>query len=202
MPSVTGVVLEGVPARQAGTASAVFNTFRQVGGAVAIAVFGALIANPDHVVAGSPAQPRHRRPPAAPGGPQQPPHPAPRRCQLNTRVRAPGDDPPGHRRTAAMTTAVVRAACRAITHLRRDVSAPGGRYAYPEPLRDSGCAGRSIGNAEDAADDLAPQLATSPPSWSATLVRCRCLDSPAAGAVRRRLPRGRRGPGRRVGSRR
>ncbi len=52
MPSVTGVVLEGVPARQAGTASAVFNTFRQVGGAVAIAVFGALIADPDHVVQG------------------------------------------------------------------------------------------------------------------------------------------------------
>jgi DHA2 family methylenomycin A resistance protein-like MFS transporter len=52
MPSVTGVVLEGVPARQAGTASAVFNTFRQVGGAVAIAVFGALIADPDLVVSG------------------------------------------------------------------------------------------------------------------------------------------------------
>jgi DHA2 family methylenomycin A resistance protein-like MFS transporter len=52
MPSVTGVVLEGVPARQAGTASAVFNTFRQVGGAVAIAVFGALIADPDQVVSG------------------------------------------------------------------------------------------------------------------------------------------------------
>jgi DHA2 family methylenomycin A resistance protein-like MFS transporter len=52
MPSVTGVVLEGVPARRAGTASAVFNTFRQVGGAVAIAVFGALIADPDNVVAG------------------------------------------------------------------------------------------------------------------------------------------------------
>jgi DHA2 family methylenomycin A resistance protein-like MFS transporter len=49
MPSVTSVVLDGVPARQAGTASAVFNTFRQVGGAVAIAVFGALIANPDRV---------------------------------------------------------------------------------------------------------------------------------------------------------
>ena len=49
MPSVTGVVLEGVPARQAGTASAVFNTFRQVGGAVAIAVFGALIANADRI---------------------------------------------------------------------------------------------------------------------------------------------------------
>lgn len=46
MPPVTGVVLDGVPAHQAGTASAVFNTFRQVGGAVAIAVFGSLIAQP------------------------------------------------------------------------------------------------------------------------------------------------------------
>jgi len=44
MPSVTGVVLEGVAPEQAGTASAVFNTFRQVGGAVAIAVFGALVS--------------------------------------------------------------------------------------------------------------------------------------------------------------
>jgi DHA2 family methylenomycin A resistance protein-like MFS transporter len=52
MPSVTGVVLEGVPAAQAGTASAVFNTFRQIGGAVAIAVFGALIANPDNFLTG------------------------------------------------------------------------------------------------------------------------------------------------------
>ncbi len=49
MPSVTSVVLEGVPAHQAGTASAVFNTFRQVGGAVAIAIFGALIADPEHI---------------------------------------------------------------------------------------------------------------------------------------------------------
>ncbi len=53
MPSVTGVVLEGVPAERAGTASAVFNTFRQVGGAVAIAVFGALIARPDHFLSGA-----------------------------------------------------------------------------------------------------------------------------------------------------
>ncbi|GAA1518983.1 MFS transporter [Kribbella lupini] len=52
MPSITGVVLEGVPAERAGTASAVFNTFRQVGGAVAIAVFGALIANPDSFLTG------------------------------------------------------------------------------------------------------------------------------------------------------
>lgn len=52
MPPMTGVVLEGVPADQAGTASAVFNTFRQIGGAVAIAVFGALIAEPESFLAG------------------------------------------------------------------------------------------------------------------------------------------------------
>jgi DHA2 family methylenomycin A resistance protein-like MFS transporter len=52
MPSVTGVVLEGVPAERAGTASAVFNTFRQIGGAVAIAVFGALIAHPGTFLTG------------------------------------------------------------------------------------------------------------------------------------------------------
>jgi len=45
MPPVTSVVLASVPGERAGTASAVFNTFRQVGGAVAIAVFGALIAD-------------------------------------------------------------------------------------------------------------------------------------------------------------
>ena len=44
MPVVTGVALDGVDLNWAGTASAVFNTFRQVGGAVAIAVFGSLIA--------------------------------------------------------------------------------------------------------------------------------------------------------------
>jgi DHA2 family methylenomycin A resistance protein-like MFS transporter len=44
MPAVTSVVLDGVDPHQAGTASAVFNTFRQVGGAVAVAVFGSLIA--------------------------------------------------------------------------------------------------------------------------------------------------------------
>jgi DHA2 family methylenomycin A resistance protein-like MFS transporter len=45
MPQVTSVVLTSVRSEQAGTASAVFNTFRQVGGAVAIAVFGALLAD-------------------------------------------------------------------------------------------------------------------------------------------------------------
>jgi DHA2 family methylenomycin A resistance protein-like MFS transporter len=52
MPPMTGVVLEGVSVDLAGTASAVFNTFRQVGGAVAIAVFGALIADPESFLAG------------------------------------------------------------------------------------------------------------------------------------------------------
>jgi len=52
MPPVTSVVLASVPPEQAGTASAVFNTFRQVGGAVAIAVFGALIADPGTFVHG------------------------------------------------------------------------------------------------------------------------------------------------------
>ena len=53
MPPVTGVVLDGVRTERAGTASAVFNTFRQVGGAVAIAVFGALIADPDGFESGA-----------------------------------------------------------------------------------------------------------------------------------------------------
>jgi DHA2 family methylenomycin A resistance protein-like MFS transporter len=52
MPQVTSVVLASVPSEQAGTASAVFNTFRQVGGAVAIAVFGALIADRGNFVQG------------------------------------------------------------------------------------------------------------------------------------------------------
>ncbi|MCY1695252.1 MFS transporter [Curtobacterium sp. SL109] len=53
MPPATSVVLAAVPSGRAGTASAVFNTFRQVGGAVAIAVFGAFLADPAHVVAGT-----------------------------------------------------------------------------------------------------------------------------------------------------
>jgi DHA2 family methylenomycin A resistance protein-like MFS transporter len=45
MPPTTAVLLDAVPARQAGTASALFNTSRQVGGALAVAVFGALLAS-------------------------------------------------------------------------------------------------------------------------------------------------------------
>jgi DHA2 family methylenomycin A resistance protein-like MFS transporter len=52
MPPMTSVVLASVPRERAGTASAVFNTFRQIGGAVAIAVFGALLADRDTFLAG------------------------------------------------------------------------------------------------------------------------------------------------------
>jgi MFS transporter, DHA2 family, methylenomycin A resistance protein len=52
MPPVTAVLLNSVPGHQAGTASGVFNTSRQVGGALAIAVFGALLANRDTFMAG------------------------------------------------------------------------------------------------------------------------------------------------------
>jgi DHA2 family methylenomycin A resistance protein-like MFS transporter len=44
VPAMTTSILSGVERRQAGTASAVLNTARQVGGAVGVAVFGALVA--------------------------------------------------------------------------------------------------------------------------------------------------------------
>jgi MFS transporter, DHA2 family, methylenomycin A resistance protein len=44
MPPVMALLLHAVPAQRAGVASGVFNTSRQVGGALAIAVFGALLA--------------------------------------------------------------------------------------------------------------------------------------------------------------
>jgi DHA2 family methylenomycin A resistance protein-like MFS transporter len=47
MPPVTGLLLNSVPGHLAGTASGVFNTSRQAGGALAVAVFGALLANQD-----------------------------------------------------------------------------------------------------------------------------------------------------------
>jgi MFS transporter, DHA2 family, methylenomycin A resistance protein len=40
MPPVTAVLLDSIPGHQAGVASGVFNTSRQVGGALAMAVFG------------------------------------------------------------------------------------------------------------------------------------------------------------------
>src|SRR5205085_10298241 len=43
-PPVTAILLNSIPDHQAGTASGVFNTSRQIGGALAVAVFGALLA--------------------------------------------------------------------------------------------------------------------------------------------------------------
>ena len=45
MPPVMALLLQAVPARRAGVASGVFNTSRQIGGALAVAVFGALLAS-------------------------------------------------------------------------------------------------------------------------------------------------------------
>jgi MFS transporter, DHA2 family, methylenomycin A resistance protein len=45
MPPMTAVLLNHVPAESTGVASGVFNTSRQLGGAMAVAVFGALLAN-------------------------------------------------------------------------------------------------------------------------------------------------------------
>jgi MFS transporter, DHA2 family, methylenomycin A resistance protein len=45
MPPMTGLLLNSVPGSLAGTASGLFNTSRQVGGALAVAVFGALLAH-------------------------------------------------------------------------------------------------------------------------------------------------------------
>jgi MFS family permease len=46
MPAATATLLDTVAAHHSGTASAVFNTSRQVGGALAVAVFGALLTSP------------------------------------------------------------------------------------------------------------------------------------------------------------
>jgi MFS transporter, DHA2 family, methylenomycin A resistance protein len=52
MPPVTAVMLNSVPDRQAGVASGVFNTSRQLGGALAVAIFGALLAQPGQFTSG------------------------------------------------------------------------------------------------------------------------------------------------------
>ncbi|HWV25558.1 MAG TPA: MFS transporter [Thermomicrobiales bacterium] len=44
-PPITAVLLNSVPSDRTGTASGIYNTSRQIGGALAIAVFGALLAN-------------------------------------------------------------------------------------------------------------------------------------------------------------
>jgi DHA2 family methylenomycin A resistance protein-like MFS transporter len=54
VPAMTTSILSGVAPGQAGTASAVLNTARQVGGAVGVAVFGALVAggSPQRMMSG------------------------------------------------------------------------------------------------------------------------------------------------------
>jgi MFS family permease len=45
MPPVMALLLQAVPASRTGVASGAFNTSRQAGGALAVAVFGALLAS-------------------------------------------------------------------------------------------------------------------------------------------------------------
>lgn len=52
IPPISGVLLNSVPAHLSGTASGVFHTSRQVGGALAVAVFGALLADAANFSAG------------------------------------------------------------------------------------------------------------------------------------------------------
>ena len=52
IPPVTALLLNSVPDHQAGTASGLFNTSRQLGGALAVAAFGALLAQPDGFLSG------------------------------------------------------------------------------------------------------------------------------------------------------
>ncbi|NGN67546.1 MFS transporter [Streptomyces sp. A7024] len=52
VPALTAMLLDAVPADRAGTAAAVLNTGRQTGGAMAVAVFGALLAGQDTFLAG------------------------------------------------------------------------------------------------------------------------------------------------------
>lgn len=52
IPTMTALLVGSVPAELVGTASGVLNTFRQFGGALAIAIFGTLIAGRGHFLAG------------------------------------------------------------------------------------------------------------------------------------------------------
>ena len=52
-PPATAVLLDAVPEHEVGTASGVFNTSRQLGGALAVAVFGGLLAGPGSFVDGA-----------------------------------------------------------------------------------------------------------------------------------------------------
>jgi MFS transporter, DHA2 family, methylenomycin A resistance protein len=53
MPPLTAVLLDAVPGHRAGVAGGLFNTSRQVGGALAVAVFGGLVAGRGGFLAGA-----------------------------------------------------------------------------------------------------------------------------------------------------
>jgi DHA2 family methylenomycin A resistance protein-like MFS transporter len=52
MQPTTALLLDSVPPHRSGMASAMFNTSRQIGGALAVAVFGALLADRAHLLPG------------------------------------------------------------------------------------------------------------------------------------------------------
>jgi DHA2 family methylenomycin A resistance protein-like MFS transporter len=52
IPTITALLLGSVPVERAGTASGVLNTSRQLGGAMAVAVFGAFVAQRETFVSG------------------------------------------------------------------------------------------------------------------------------------------------------
>ena len=52
IPTITALLVGSVPADRAGTASGVLNTCRQLGGALAVAVFGALVAHRESFAGG------------------------------------------------------------------------------------------------------------------------------------------------------
>jgi DHA2 family methylenomycin A resistance protein-like MFS transporter len=52
VPTLTALLVSSVPAQRAGIASGVLNTCRQLGGALAVAVFGALVAQRETFVQG------------------------------------------------------------------------------------------------------------------------------------------------------
>ncbi|KPI22726.1 drug resistance transporter, EmrB/QacA subfamily [Actinobacteria bacterium OV320] len=52
VPAVTSLLLDRVPGERAGTASGVLNASRQLGGALSVAVFGALVSNHAHFLHG------------------------------------------------------------------------------------------------------------------------------------------------------
>jgi len=52
VPPITSLILDSVPAHRAGTASGVFNTFRQLGGSLGVAGYGAVVASQGRFLSG------------------------------------------------------------------------------------------------------------------------------------------------------